>query len=149
MKLAKASQAEIDTLMKWLQDHETEKNPPPPFLRVVFGYETLVQNVCDPAKDYLDYKPGTSPAEIAALRGHLDAIGNSAGFPEVADKAQLADTIIKRLVRLGAENAKLREAGNRLAALFAIPDRSDGHVWPDLNDEIRPALDAWTEAKLR
>lgn len=73
MKLAKASQEEIDTLMRWLQDREAAKfedakHRPPAFMRVVFGYETLVNNVCDTAKDYLDWKPGTSPSEIAALR---------------------------------------------------------------------------------
>jgi hypothetical protein len=75
MKLAKAPQEEIDRLMNWLQarERDAKANPsgplaPPPFLRVVFGYETLVQNVCDPAKDYLDFKPGYSPSEVDTLR---------------------------------------------------------------------------------
>lgn len=73
MKLAKASQQEIDTLMTWLQDlesakYEDAKHRPPAFMRVVFGYETLVNNVCDPEKDYLEYKPGYAPAEVDALR---------------------------------------------------------------------------------
>ena len=59
MKLAKAPQSEIDALMQWLQDREGKEDGPPPFMRVVFGYETLVQNCCDPAKDYLDFKPET------------------------------------------------------------------------------------------
>lgn len=71
MKLAKASQAEITALNNWLQSHETAHNPPPPFMRVVFGYETLVLNVCDPAKDYLDFKPGYSPEEVDKLRAAL------------------------------------------------------------------------------
>jgi hypothetical protein len=73
MKLAKASQSEIDSLMKWLQNREaakfeSPKNRPPAFMRVVFGYETLVNNVCDPEKDYLDWKPGMSPSYIARLQ---------------------------------------------------------------------------------
>lgn len=74
MKLAKSSQAEIDALMKWLQEREDKEDGPPPFMRVVFGYETLVQNCCDPEKDYLDFKPGASPKEIAALRAALEDI---------------------------------------------------------------------------
>lgn len=74
MKLAKASQQEIDTLMKWLQDHETEKNPPPPFMRVVFGYETLLQHCADPAADVLEFKPELKAAmEDKARLDWLDA----------------------------------------------------------------------------
>lgn len=57
MKLARASQAEIDTLMKWLQDREGTEDPPPPYMRVVFGYETLVENCCDPIPTTLEFKP--------------------------------------------------------------------------------------------
>jgi hypothetical protein len=77
MKLAKASQDEIDTLMRWLQDKEAAKfedakNRPPAFMRVVFGYETLVNNVCDPAKDYLDWKPGYAPSDTDRLRAGIE-----------------------------------------------------------------------------
>ena len=57
MKLGKADQNEIDTLMKWLQAKEGTNDPPPPFMRVVFGYETLVDHCCDPKADVLEWKP--------------------------------------------------------------------------------------------
>jgi hypothetical protein len=57
MKLAKASQKEIDTLMRWLQAREKTDDPPPPYMRIVFGYETLLQNCADPAADVLEFKP--------------------------------------------------------------------------------------------
>lgn len=47
--------------------------------------------------------------ENAQLRSHLNAIGNTCGYPEVADKGQLAGTIIKRLKRLNDQNDKLRD----------------------------------------
>jgi hypothetical protein len=58
MKMAKASQKEIYRLMRWLQAHEKTDDPPPPFLRVVFGYETLLQNCADPDASTLEFKPG-------------------------------------------------------------------------------------------
>lgn len=62
MKLARASQAEIDKLMKWLQARENAKfenakDRPPAFMRVVFGYETLVDNCCDKTLDHLEFSP--------------------------------------------------------------------------------------------
>ena len=63
MKLAKATQSEIDTLMQWLQERDAEKfedakHRPPAFLRVLAGYELLLRHCCDPEKDYVDWKPG-------------------------------------------------------------------------------------------
>lgn len=57
MKLAKASQEEIDRLMRWLQAREKSDDPPPPFMRVVFGYETLLNHCADPKADVLEFKP--------------------------------------------------------------------------------------------
>ncbi len=76
MKLAKASQAEITTLCRWLQakdaaKFENAKDRPPAFMRVIFGYETLVNNCCDPTKDTLEWKPGYSPSEVDAQRAAL------------------------------------------------------------------------------
>lgn len=98
MKLAKASQEEIDALMRWLQDREASKfenakDRPPAFMRVVFGYETLVNNCCDPDKDYLEWKPGHSPSEVTALRAALEDIHARAsavlnnGFSDEAPEA--------------------------------------------------------------
>ncbi|RRJ97838.1 hypothetical protein Ga0100231_005100 [Opitutaceae bacterium TAV4] len=79
MKLAKASQEEIDTLMRWLQARENAKfenakDRPPAFSRVVFGYETLVNNCCDPTKDYLAWKPGYAPSDTDRYRSALEKI---------------------------------------------------------------------------
>lgn len=78
----------------------------------------------------------------------MSQVARIADCPETLEEARL---IIQHqdqeIARLRAENAKFRKAGQRLAALLAQPAGSDGHVWPDLDDEIRPALDAWAEAK--
>lgn len=57
MKLGKADQDEIDTLMRWLQAKEGTDDPPPPFMRIVFGYETLLGHCCDPKASTLEWKP--------------------------------------------------------------------------------------------
>ncbi len=76
MKLAKASQAEITALNNWLQkmDRADSAHRPPSFMRVVFGYETLVDNCCDPAKDFLDWKPGYAPTDTDRFRVALERI---------------------------------------------------------------------------
>jgi len=72
MKLAKASQDEIDRLMRWLQSREKSVDVPPPFMRVVFGYETLVNNCCDPSADTLEWKPGYAPTDTDRLRAGIE-----------------------------------------------------------------------------
>lgn len=72
MKVAKASQEEIDTLRCWLQDREeakfeNAKDRPPAFMRVLWGFETLVNACCDPAADTLEWKPGHDPAQLREL----------------------------------------------------------------------------------
>ena len=73
MKQAKASDQEVEDLIRWLQKQDEEKflHPelrPPAYARVVYGYQVLKDNCTDPAKDYLDWKPGYSPTEVDALR---------------------------------------------------------------------------------
>jgi len=58
MKQAKASQKEWQRLAEWLHEQEAAGVDVPAWERVVFGYDTLVRNACDPDKDYLDWKPG-------------------------------------------------------------------------------------------
>ena len=65
--------------MRWLQDKEAAKfedakNRPPAFMRVVFGYETLVNNCCDPSSDVLDWKPGYAPSDTDRYRAALTEI---------------------------------------------------------------------------
>jgi hypothetical protein len=83
MKLAKASQNEITTLCRWLQakdaaKFENAKDRPPAFMRVLFGYETLVNNCCDPNADTLEWKPGYAPADTDRLRAALEEIEREA-----------------------------------------------------------------------
>jgi hypothetical protein len=73
MKLAKASVEEAEALLRWLQDRENAKfenakDCPPAFSRTIAGYLLLLEHCADPAKDYLDFKPGMSPADVADLR---------------------------------------------------------------------------------
>jgi len=73
MKQAKASTEEAEALLFWLQKQDGEKflHPelrPPPYARTVHGYLLLKEHCTDPAKDYLDWKPGYAPADTDALR---------------------------------------------------------------------------------
>ncbi len=56
MKMAKASQDEMDRALEL-------KRLCPGLMRVVFGFQVLVDNVCDPSSETLDWKP-----ELLALR---------------------------------------------------------------------------------
>lgn len=93
MKLAKASQEEIDRLMSWLQAREQSDDPPPPFMRVVFGYETLLNNCADPAADVLEFKPELKAAmEDKARLDWMQARYASAVFNQHMNFYQIADT---------------------------------------------------------
>lgn len=79
MKQAKASDEEVQTLLQWLQTQDQEKflHPelrPPAYARVVWGYQVLKDNCTDPAKDYLDWKPGYAPADTDRFRTALERI---------------------------------------------------------------------------
>ena len=79
MKLAKASAEEAETLLRWLQDKENAKfenakDRPPAFSRVIYGFLLLVDQCCDPTKDYLDWKPGYAPADTDRYRTALEKI---------------------------------------------------------------------------
>lgn len=76
MKMAKASKEEWEKVMKFATELTDEIDCPsmsneelgrwvrksPPLFRIVFGYEVLVNNCCDPKLDTLEWKP-----EIADL----------------------------------------------------------------------------------
>lgn len=75
MRMAKASESDINTLREFLMKLEElaeedflealtkeARRVPTGWRRVVEGYVVLVDNVCDPDKNYLDFKP-----ELAAL----------------------------------------------------------------------------------
>ena len=71
MKVAKASKEEWEYVMKFVQTLEDEIKYPektdeelgawvrkaPCLFRVVFGYQVLVDNCCDPDNDALEWKP--------------------------------------------------------------------------------------------
>lgn len=90
--MARADQNQIDLMRKWFQSLEDILNDPEKdahdigkyiyqsfsthriseFERILFGYETLVTNVCDLSLSYLEFKPeilaamsnyGSDPAE--------------------------------------------------------------------------------------
>ncbi len=67
MKMAKASDAEWEALCHWFNARERNNKPVPAWRRVVFGYQVLVTNSCDPDKSFLDWKPEISAA-IEAYR---------------------------------------------------------------------------------
>ncbi len=54
--------------MSWLQARENSNDPPPAFMRVVFGYETLVNNCCDLTISHLEFKPEMLAAKKDAER---------------------------------------------------------------------------------
>ncbi len=83
MKQAKASVKEAEELLRWLQARdnnkfENAKDCPPAFFRVVAGYILLLEQCCDPAKDYLDWKPGHAPADHAAAQEQIKAMSERA-----------------------------------------------------------------------
>ena len=72
MKMAKADKAEWEQVMQFANavedihkypcEHSDEEKlkllrNAPCLFRVVFGYQVLVDNACDPALDHLDFKP--------------------------------------------------------------------------------------------
>lgn len=69
MKQAKATVAEAEKLLRWLQQHDDA----PPYNRTIHGYLLMLEHCADPAKDYIDWKPGTSPQEIDALKQRAEA----------------------------------------------------------------------------
>lgn len=77
LKMARALPAQIESMRQWLQKLEElmdddgngpfeigayvmktfEQNRIDEYERILFGYETLVENACDQSKSYLDWKP--------------------------------------------------------------------------------------------
>jgi hypothetical protein len=112
MKLAKASQEEIDTLMKWLQAKEGTDDPPPPFMRVVFGYETLLGHCCDPAASTLEWKPGIRTdkerTSSASVDGLIEVFKESTAHREQQfEVGQRA--LLERALKVESELEMLRE----------------------------------------
>lgn len=84
MKMAKASKEECEKVMEFARNLEDEikyrqmtdgelgawVRKAPPLLRVVFGYQVLVDNCADPNLDYLEFKPEIKAAmERATVEG--------------------------------------------------------------------------------
>jgi hypothetical protein len=65
LKMAKASEADIKELSKYLQRLEKKNGATFPFgwRRVVMGCSILIDNCCDPTKDYLDFNPKLGAAD--------------------------------------------------------------------------------------
>jgi hypothetical protein len=82
---------------------------------------------------------------VTKLREDADSwegCGAAIGFLDDEDRARNAE----RVAYLRAAANRI-EAGQKLADLLGLADSSDGHVWPDLEAEVRPALEAWQAAK--
>ena len=76
MKMAKASKGDM-AKVQGLIDHFDTGNGPAQLVgalnRVLYGYQMLLENCCDPEADTLEWKPeiASLQAEIAALRERL------------------------------------------------------------------------------
>lgn len=104
MKVAKASKAEWEKVLAFVQELEEQikyaalsdsksdeelgkwiRESSPPFFRIVFGYQVLVDNCCDPAADTLEFKPEIKRAIenheplLAALKSANDVIEDFIG----------------------------------------------------------------------
>lgn len=92
MKMAKASKGEWTRLFRWLQAQEAAGVNVPPWERTVFGYDVLVENVCDPEKDYLDWKPGIvvhdDQPHPAVIRENIPASQTPAGTTDHIPKTE-------------------------------------------------------------
>lgn len=82
MKMAKASDREWEQVMEFTKKIEEHRSmseqdllalvrQAPPLMRVVYGYRVLVDNCCDPDKDYLDWKPALLAAMNAQTKEPL------------------------------------------------------------------------------
>jgi hypothetical protein len=77
LRMARASQEQLDTLRKWFQELEAmledeksdmhdigqfvsktyEARRIDEYERILMGYETMIENACDQSLTYLDFKP--------------------------------------------------------------------------------------------
>lgn len=159
MKQAKATVAEAEKLLRWLQ----QQDDAPPYNRTIGGYLLMLENCADPAKDYIDWKPGTSPKEIFALQQRAEkAEADNAALR--AENTQLkteirVDTpkmlelnreILEESNKLRADNAALRADKERLDWLFG----EDGSgmeapvaIWrgsmKQADGEFKPTVEIW------
>ena len=93
LRMAKAPQSDIDAVRQFLQTleekmicEETSDEDLVHWLaqayteidglweRILFGYETLVANACDPSLTYLDYKPEIKQAMAQHLANKSDPV---------------------------------------------------------------------------
>lgn len=104
MKQAKASTEEAEALLQWLQKLENAKwsnaaMRPPPFMRTICGYLLLKEHCTDPAKDYLDWKPGYAPSDTDALRAEnaklIDALFSAYEFLPDGSLKETCDILLK------------------------------------------------------
>jgi hypothetical protein len=89
----------------------------------------MLEHCADPEKDYLDFKPGTSPTEIEALRKDRDewkaqAIGRAGYSKKECDRANAAEARVREL------EAALEEAVRELKQWHEYR-RSDGNYCPE------------------
>ena len=111
MKQAKASIKEAEALLKWCQNQPAGRIPP--YARTIHGYLLLLEHCADPEKEYLDFKPGTSPQEIAASRERIESLH--------ADNARLRGALAN-IKRVFQPSQSLREVGAVYIASEALKE---------------------------
>lgn len=109
MKMARADNGEVVSLLRWLQAQEQAGVKVPPWERTVFGYQTLVENTCDPTSSVLEWKPGiiVNGAELKAAVSNV--LANNGGPIDKETKAYAAC----RLRQAGGTNKHLPEVWQR------------------------------------
>lgn len=66
MRIAKASRQDIDELIKYFRGREDRGvKVPCGWLRVIYGYEILAKDVCDPHESHLAYSPYLEEFHVA------------------------------------------------------------------------------------
>lgn len=95
MKQAKANQIEIEDTLALIDKIQGSNNPdlvgrvvidfirrhPGTLNRIVYGYQNVVENACDPDKPYLDWRPELKDffAETTAILHRLDELAEQWG----------------------------------------------------------------------
>lgn len=128
MKMARASQQDIDRLSEWFNDREERGLHVPQWRRVVGGYQVFVDNVCDMTKSYIDWKLGYSPTEVDALRSELNAaqLGRAESDRlRVEERGLLCDQVMKWQTLAGKLASDLRAVGSNADWHFAAGSPSD------------------------
>lgn len=130
--------------------------------RILWGFETMIENACDPDLDYLEFKPEIREARkrIAELEAEVARLRNEAAEWQwmAQDKDSFHRQDRQRIAELEAELAtlKARHSGTKEQLIAVANERDEGRLHiADLERLLRAALaenptwhtDASTEAE--